>query len=221
MASLTRLVGEILKISGREGLIAFPRIGQGNASALAEMATRDISRSWSEFVVRSNRKSSFKPLRELARNWRSACMYTCTLKHWRHLNRPRRIRRLEQPEGFGPRRAHMIRTALAERLRRPRLRQLRQAQQRPRFPCCLTWTASIGQGQVPGMGVHGTLVQYPPRPRTGLDCRLVSSPEGQCNDRYGNAGPPARTSCRERREAAAASLESQAERGAMGGGCSC
>jgi hypothetical protein len=100
VASLTRLVGEILKISGREGLIAFPRIGQGNGSALAEMATRDMSRSWSEFVVRSNRKRSFKPLRELGRNWRSACMYTCTLKHWRHLNRPRRIRRLEQPEGL-------------------------------------------------------------------------------------------------------------------------
>src|SRR5271157_6374078 len=39
--------------------------------------------------------------------------------------------RLEVLEGFGPRRAQMIRTALAERLGRPRLRQLRQTQQRP------------------------------------------------------------------------------------------
>jgi hypothetical protein len=48
-----------------------------------------------------------------------------------------------------------------------------------RFPCGLTWTASIGLGQLPGIGVHGAPFQYPARPRTGLDCRVVSSPEGQ------------------------------------------
>ena len=130
------------------------------------------------------------------------------------------IGRLEQPEGFGPRRAQMIRTALAERLGRPRLRQLRQAQQRPRFPCCLTWTASIGQGQVPGMGVHGALFQCPPRPRTGWTADSFLRPRDNARSLRKRRAPD-RTSCGERREAAAASLQSQAEQGAMGGGCSC
>ena len=39
VASLAKPVSEILKTSGREGLFALPGIGQGIASALAEMAT--------------------------------------------------------------------------------------------------------------------------------------------------------------------------------------
>ena len=39
VASLTQPVSENLKTSGREGLTALPGIGQGIASALAEMAT--------------------------------------------------------------------------------------------------------------------------------------------------------------------------------------
>ena len=115
------------------------------------------------------------------------------------------------------RRVRMIRTALAERLGRPRLRQLRQAQKRPRFPC-LTWTASIVQGQVLEMGVHGALFRARLAHELGWTAEWSLRPRGNARSLR---KPRAPGIVGKRREAAAASLKSQAERGAMGGDCSC
>jgi len=131
VAGLTRPVSEILKTSGREGLIELPGIGRGIAAALAEIVATG---HWSQL---ERVRGALEPERlfqtvpgigpELAKR-------LCEQLHVETLEALEAAAydgRLERVGGFGSRRGQMVRTALAERLGRPRLRQLRQTHGRP------------------------------------------------------------------------------------------
>lgn len=129
--ALDRPVRDILANQGQEALVALSNIGRGIASALAEMVTTG---RWSQL---ERLRGSLDPERllrtipgigpELARKLFDG-LHIETLEA---LEIAAHDGRLEQIEGFGPRRAQMIRTVLAERLGRPRARRIRQAQKRP------------------------------------------------------------------------------------------
>ena len=131
IAVLAEPVQDILLKRGREGLMAVPGVGPGIASALAEMA---MTGRWSQL---DRVRGSLEPDKlfqtipgvgaELAKRL-SEELHVETLEA---LEQAAHDGRLEALDGFGPRRAQMIRTALAERLGRPRLRRLRQAERRP------------------------------------------------------------------------------------------
>ena len=131
VASLTQPVSEILMTSGREGLFALPGIGQGIASALAEMVTTG---HWSQLErIRGalEPEKLFQTIPGIGKELSTRLHEHLHVETLEALEQAAHDGRVEQLEGFGPRRAQMIRTALAERLGRPRLRRLRQAQQRP------------------------------------------------------------------------------------------
>lgn len=123
VAGLDRPLGEILRGQGREGLITLPGIGRSIASALAEMVT---SGRWSQL---ERLRGTLEPEKlfltvpgigpELAQRLHEQ-LHIETLEA---LEAAAYDGRLEAIEGFGPRRAQMVRAALSERLGRPRLRQ--------------------------------------------------------------------------------------------------
>jgi hypothetical protein len=128
---LDRPVERIFAEAGRDGLTALPGVGRGIAAGLAEMLTTG---RWAQL---ERLRGALEPEKlfltipgvgpELARRIFDA-LHVETLEA---LETAAHDGRLAGVEGIGPRRAEMIRTALAERLGRPRLRRLRQARERP------------------------------------------------------------------------------------------
>lgn len=137
VATLSRPVSEILKAEGREGLIALPSIGRGVASALAEMIT---SGRWSQLErVRGalEPEKLFQIIPGIGPELAGRICENLHIETLEALEMAAYDGRLEQLDGFGPRRVQMIRTALAERLGRPRPRQLSKMQERPPVPLLL------------------------------------------------------------------------------------
>jgi DNA polymerase (family X) len=131
VASLAQPVSEILKTSGREGLLGLPGIGERIASALAEMAATG---HWSQLErIRGalEPEKLFQTIPGIGEDLATRLHERLHLETLEALEQAAHDGRLEELEGFGTRRAQMIRTALAERLGRPRLRRMRQTQQRP------------------------------------------------------------------------------------------
>jgi hypothetical protein len=131
VAALAEPVSSILKASGREGLVALPGIGRGIAAALAEMVTTG---RWSQLErVRGalEPEKLFQTVPGIGPELASRLCEQLHIETLEALEIAAYDGRLQQVEGFGPRRAEMVRTALAERLGRPRLRRLRQMQERP------------------------------------------------------------------------------------------
>jgi hypothetical protein len=131
MENLDRPAREILASEGREGLIALPGIGGGIASALSEMLTTG---HWAQLerlrgVMEPERLFQTIPGigAELARH----LCETLHIDTLQALEIAAHDGSLEKVEGIGPRRAQMIRAALAERLGRPRLQRLRAGRERP------------------------------------------------------------------------------------------
>ncbi len=131
VSGLVQPVSEILRTSGREGLVALPAIGRGIASALAEMVTTG---HWSQLErVRGafEPEKLFQIIPGVGRELASHICEQLDVETLEALEIAAHDGRLEHVQGFGPRRAEMVRTALAERLGRPRLRRIRQSQERP------------------------------------------------------------------------------------------
>ena len=129
--ALERPVQDILAQEGRQGLIALPGIGYGIAAALAEMVTTGHWTQLERLRGTTDPGRLFRTIPgigpELARHLSDA-LNIDTLEA---LEIAAHDGSLEKIEGIGPRRAQMIRAVLAERLGRPRLRQLRATQERP------------------------------------------------------------------------------------------
>jgi hypothetical protein len=134
VAGLAQPVTGILATKGREGLMALPGIGASIASALAEMTATG---RWSRLErVRGalEPEKLFQTLPGIGGELASRLSEKLHIESLEALELAAHDGRLEKLEGFGPRRAQMVRAALAERLGRPRLRRMRQAEQRPPVP---------------------------------------------------------------------------------------
>ena len=128
---LDRPVGDVFKAAGREGLMALPAIGRSIAAALAEILTTG---RWAQL---ERLRGALEPEKqfltipgvgpEIARKLAEE-LHVETLEA---LEIAAHDGRLTKIRGIGPRRTQMIRIALSERLGRPRLRRLRQSQERP------------------------------------------------------------------------------------------
>ncbi len=131
IGGLDRPVDGIFAAEGRDGLSAIAGVGRAIAAALAEMLTTGRWAQLERLRGALEPESLFLTIPgvgpELARRIFDA-LHVETLEA---LETAAHDGRLAGVEGIGPRRAEMIRTALAERLGRPRLRRLRQTSERP------------------------------------------------------------------------------------------
>jgi hypothetical protein len=128
---LDRPVRDILATRGRDALVALPNIGRGIAAALSEMV---MTGRWSQLDrLRGSAEPEqlFRTIPGIGPELAQKLHDDLDLETLEALEIAAHDGRLEKIEGFGPRRAEMIRTALAERLGRPRLRRIRQARERP------------------------------------------------------------------------------------------
>jgi hypothetical protein len=128
---LGRQVTGILATKGREALIALPNIGRGIASALAEMVATG---RWSQLDrLRGSLEPEqlFRTIPGIGPELAAKVHDELQIETLEALEIAAHDGRLEALSGFGPRRAEMVRTALAERLGRPRLRRMRQGPERP------------------------------------------------------------------------------------------
>ena len=131
VAGLARPIREIVEAGGREALVALPAIGWGIAAALAEMIGTG---HWSQLDRVRGALDPEKLFRTLPGIGPELARRICEELHAESLETleiAAHDGRLEQIEGFGPRRAQMVRSALAERLGRPRFRQLRPRSSAP------------------------------------------------------------------------------------------
>lgn len=129
--ALDRPVSEILTAQGKGGLIALPGIGTGIASALAEMVTTGRWTQLERLRGTTEPEKLFRTIPGIGPELACQLCDTLNIETLEALEIAAHDGSLEKIEGIGPRRAQMIRAALAERLGRPRLRQLRAAQERP------------------------------------------------------------------------------------------
>jgi len=128
---LDRPVAELAVAGGREALIALPAIGRSIAAALTEMVATG---RWSQLDRLRGELEPERLLRTIAGIGPALAGRICERLHVESLEAlevAAHDGRLAALEGFGPRRLQMVRAALAERLGRPRLRQLRQQQPWP------------------------------------------------------------------------------------------
>jgi hypothetical protein len=128
---LARPISDILKTQGRDGLVVLPGIGRGIASALAEMVTTG---RWSQLErVRGSLEPEklFRTVPGIGPELSGRIYDALHIETLEALEVAAYDGRLQQVSGFGPRRMEMVRSALAERLGRPRLRRMRQALERP------------------------------------------------------------------------------------------
>lgn len=114
-------VHEILRTGGRAGLVALPAIGSAIASALAEMVSTG---HWSQLErLRGNLQPEllFQSIAGIGSQLSKRLCEALHIETLEALEIAAHDGRLENVPGFGKRRAQLIRTALAERLGRPRL----------------------------------------------------------------------------------------------------
>jgi hypothetical protein len=130
--ALKRPVSEILATEGRAGLVALPTIGWGIASALAEMVTTggwaQLQRLRGEAVP----EKLFQTIAGIGPELAAELAEGLDAETLEGLEIAAHNGSLEKVKGIGPRRAQMIRAALAERLGRGR--RLRMTSPSPRPP---------------------------------------------------------------------------------------
>jgi hypothetical protein len=129
--ALSQPVNGILATKGREALIALPNIGRGIASALAEMVATG---RWSQLDrLRGSLEPEqlFRTIPGIGPELAAKVHDELQIETLEALEIAAHDGRLEQIKGFGPRRGEMVRTALAERLGRPRFRRMRQGPEWP------------------------------------------------------------------------------------------
>jgi hypothetical protein len=129
--NLDRPINRILSAQGREALVALPNIGRGIASALAEMV---VSGRWSQLDrLRGSLEPEqlFRTIPGIGPKLAAKVHDELQIETLEALEIAAHDGRLEALSGFGPRRAEMVRNALAERLGRPRLQRMRHGLKAP------------------------------------------------------------------------------------------
>lgn len=131
VAALNRPVAEILATEGRPGLVALPTIGWGIAAALAEMVTTGGWAQLRRLRGEAAPERLFQTIAGVGPEIAAELSETLNAETLESLEIAAHDGRLEKVRGIGPRRAQMIRAALAERLGRGRLRRMPPPVQRP------------------------------------------------------------------------------------------
>jgi hypothetical protein len=126
VADHPRPLGEVLATQGREGLMALPGIGRGIAAALAELLTTGRWSQLERLRGALEPEALFQSIPGIGRELARHLVEELNIESLEALEIAAHDGRLESVAGIGPRRAQMIRAALAERLGRPRLRRLRR-----------------------------------------------------------------------------------------------
>ncbi|MGD0639374.1 MAG: helix-hairpin-helix domain-containing protein [Roseiarcus sp.] len=128
---LDRPLDAVFAAEGRDGLTALPGVGRSIAAALAEMLTTGRWAQLERLRGALEPEKLFLTIPGLGDELAKRIFETLHVETLEALETAAHDGRLAGVEGIGPRRAEMIRTALAERLGRPRLRRLRQTGERP------------------------------------------------------------------------------------------
>jgi hypothetical protein len=131
VAQLPRPVSEIVRSEGRAGLDALPAIGPRIAAALAELCLTGVWSQLERLRGRSTPETVFRTVLgvgSVLANRLADDLHLCSLED---LEAAAHDGRLAAASGWGPRRLQMVRTVLAERLGRPRLRRARDIAPRP------------------------------------------------------------------------------------------
>lgn len=126
-----RPVYDILASGGRDALVALPSIGRGIAAALVELITTG---RWSQLDrLRGSLEPEqlFRMIPGIGPKLADRVHDDLQIETLEALEIAAHDGRLERVTGFGPRRAEMVRVALAQRLGRPRLQLLQKELEKP------------------------------------------------------------------------------------------
>ncbi len=131
LEGLSTPADRLLVEGGRKALEALPAIGRGIAAAIAEMI---VTGRWSQLERLRGQldpESLFRTVPGIGPRLASRICAELHIESLAGLEGAAYDGRLERLPGFGPRRLQMVRSVLAERLGRPRLRQFRPPSAQP------------------------------------------------------------------------------------------
>lgn len=131
VGQLHRPVAEILTRGGREALAALPAIGRSIAAALSELLSTGHWSQLERLRGATDPENLFRTISGIGPKLAGRLSDDLHIDTLEALELAAYDGRLERIEGFGPRRVQMVRTALTERLGRPRTQRLRQDLARP------------------------------------------------------------------------------------------
>jgi hypothetical protein len=131
LAGLDRPVTRVFAAEGRQGLMALPDIGASIASAIAEMLATGRWSRLERLRGTLNPEKLFPTIPGIGPELAARIHERLHVDTLEGLEIAAHDGRLEQVPGIGKRRAELIRSLLAERLGRPRLRRLKLEAARP------------------------------------------------------------------------------------------
>ena len=188
---LDRPLGQVFTAGGRESLMALPAVGRSIGAALAEMLTTGRWAQLERFRGTLEPEERFRTIAGVGPTLAKRIAEELHVDTLESLEVAAHDGRLAAIEGIGLRRAEMIRSALGERLGRPRLRRLRQSRERPSVDLLFDVDAEYrrrasagelrtiapkrfnpsGEAWLPivarRLAVHRPLLEHGPRPRAG------------------------------------------------------
>ena len=128
---LDRPLGEVFAAGGREALMALPAVGRSIGAALAEMLTTGRWAQLERLRGTLEPEERFRTIPGVGPALAKRIADELHVDTLESLEAAAHDGRLAAIRGIGLRRAEMIRSALSERLGRPRLRRLTQSRERP------------------------------------------------------------------------------------------
>jgi Helix-hairpin-helix domain len=131
VAASARSIAEMFAARGREGLLVLPGISRALAAALAEMVSVGHWSQLARLRGKSEPERFFQAIPHIGAELARRLADELHLETLEALELAVHDGRLAKVEGVGPRRLERIRTALGERLGQPRLRDLKDRQERP------------------------------------------------------------------------------------------
>ncbi len=131
VARLDRPLGEVFRAGGREALMELPAVGRSIAAALAEMLATGRWAQLERLRGTLEPEERFRTIAGVGPTLAKRIAEELHVDTLEALEAAAHDGRLAEMKGIGPRQAEMIRSALGERLGRPRLRRLRQSRERP------------------------------------------------------------------------------------------
>ncbi len=128
---LDRPLREVFRAGGREALMELPAVGRSIAAALAEMLATGRWAQLERLRGTLEPEERFRTIAGVGPTLAKRIAEELHVDTLEALEAAAHDGRLAEMKGIGPRQAEMIRSALGERLGRPRLRRLRQSRERP------------------------------------------------------------------------------------------
>ncbi len=114
---LARPVDEVLSTDGRDGLVALPAVGQGIASAIAEMVTTGRWAAFDRLTGELDSEALLMTIPGIGPRLAQRLHGELHIDTLEELEQAMLDGKLDQIDGFGPRKLDAVRSALRERLR--------------------------------------------------------------------------------------------------------